>query len=71
MQPTEPHPDHLTDLYRLKAIERGGMQAIETSAMNAMWDALERGASKEEAERIFFSFFNNKSHEHPITHRRI
>lgn len=58
----EPHPDTLTDYYRLKAIEKGGKQAIETSAMNAMWYALDRGESKEEAEKIFFSFFNKQSH---------
>ena len=58
MHTPEPHPDTLTDYYRLKQIEKGGKQAIETSAMNAMWDALDRGESKEEAERIYFSFFN-------------
>lgn len=55
------HPDTAHDYYRLKAIEKGGKQAIETSAMNAMWDALDRGASKEEAEKVFFNHFN-KSH---------
>mgnify|MGYP000940121646 CR=1 FL=1 len=54
------HPDTLADLHRLKSISRGSKQAIETSAMNAMWDALDNGASKEEAEKVFFSFFNNK-----------
>jgi hypothetical protein len=52
------HPDTIQDYHRLKAIEKGSKQAIETSAMNAMWDAIERGESKEEASKIFFSFFN-------------
>ena len=62
MKQPEPHPDLPRDYYRLKEIERGSMQAIETSAMNAMWDALEEGRSREEAEKVFFSFFNYYSH---------
>lgn len=58
MSYTPEHPDTLTDYYRLKAIEKGSKQAIETSAMNAMWDAIEEGKGWEEAEKIFFSFFN-------------
>lgn len=55
------HPDTLQDYRRLKQIEKGGKQAIETTAMNAMYDALDEGRSREEAERIFFNHFN-KSH---------
>ena len=62
MRQPEPHPDTLADLHRLKSISRGSKQAIETSAMNAMYDALDSGASKEEAEKVFFSFFNNNGH---------
>jgi hypothetical protein len=57
------HPDTAQDYQRLKQIQRGGKQAIETTAMNAMWDAIEEGRSREEAEKIYFSFFNKKSHE--------
>jgi hypothetical protein len=60
------HPDHLTDLHALKQIQRGGMQAIETAAMNAMWDAIEQGKGREEAEEVFFKHFN-KSHEQRIS----
>lgn len=59
---TPEHPDTAQDYYRLKQIEKGGKQAIETSAMNAMWDAIDNGATKEEAEKIYFSFFNKTSH---------
>lgn len=62
MRQPEPHPDTITDLHRLNQISRGGKQAIETAAMNAMYDAIENGASKEEAEKVFFNHFN-KSHE--------
>lgn len=54
------HPDTLQDFYRLKSIEKGGMQALETTAMNAMCDAIEEGKGREEAEKVFFSFFNKK-----------
>ncbi len=59
---TPEHPDTLQDYHRLKQIEKGGKQALETAAMNAMWDAIDEGKGKEEAERIFFSFFNKQSH---------
>lgn len=57
------HPDTLTDYHRLKSIEKGGKQAIETTAMNAMWEALDNGAKREEAERIYFSFFNKGNND--------
>lgn len=56
------HPDTLQDYHRLKQIEKGGKQAIETSAMNAMHEAIDNGATREEAEKVFFSFFNKTSH---------
>lgn len=52
------HPDTLTDYYRLKQIKKGSKQAIEDRAMNAMYDAIERGESKEEAEKVFVNHFN-------------
>lgn len=48
-----PHPDHLTNQLSVKAITRGGRQAAEDVAMEAMWQALEQGRSKEEASQIF------------------
>lgn len=68
----ETHPDLHQDYHRLKQISRGGMEAIETSAMNAMWDALDNGATREEAQAIYFSFFNISSHEQrlPTTYDR-
>lgn len=59
MQRPEPHPDHLTDYATFKAIERGSKQAIEDKAIAAYMKAYEE-VGKEEAERIFFSFFNKK-----------
>lgn len=47
------HPDHTTDYRALKAIHRGGTQSADTAAMEAMWQAIERGGSKEDAEAIF------------------
>lgn len=63
MHSPEPHPDHHRDYHALNEITRGGRQAIEDQAMNAMYDALERGESKEEAEEIYFSFFNKTNHD--------
>lgn len=57
---TPDHPDTLHNYYRLKAIEKGGKQAIETTAMNAMHEAIDNGATREEAERIFFNHFNKE-----------
>jgi hypothetical protein len=47
------HPDTLHDYHTLKAIRRGGTQSADTAAMEAMWQAIEAGESKEEAETIF------------------
>lgn len=49
----EPHPDTLLNQAATKQITRGSRQAADTAAMNAMWEVLDRGGSKEEAERIF------------------
>lgn len=59
MQQT-PHPDHLTDYAAFKAVQRGSKQAIEDKAIEAYQKAYEE-QGKEEAEKVFFSFFNKKS----------
>lgn len=53
-----PHPDELKDWQAFKETQRGGRQAADTAAMKAMFDALDRGESKEEAERIFNDTYN-------------
>jgi hypothetical protein len=53
------HPDFLTNQTAVKAITRGGRQAADDQAMEAMWQAIERGASKEEAETIFSNTYRN------------
>jgi hypothetical protein len=55
----EPHPDELSDYYRLKQIRRGGQQSIEDKAIEAYHKAVDEGRGKEEAEKRYFSFFNN------------
>lgn len=55
----QPHPDALTDYRAFKAIRRGGNQAIEDKAIAEYMKAYEE-LGKEEAERIYFSFFNKK-----------
>lgn len=49
----QPHPDTLTNHQAIKQITRGGTQAADDMAIEAMWQALEKGASKEEANKIF------------------
>lgn len=62
MNQPEPHPDTSQAYHALKQIQRGAMQAVEDKAIDAYMRAYEE-VGKEEAERIYFSFFNNKSHE--------
>jgi hypothetical protein len=57
---TPEHPDHLSDYSRLKAIRRGSRQAIEDKAIEAYMKAFEE-AGREEAEAIYFSFFNKQN----------
>jgi hypothetical protein len=57
-----PHPDTLTDYRALKAIHRGGTQSADDKAMEAMWQAIERGESKEEAETIFSETYQKGLH---------
>jgi fructose-1,6-bisphosphatase/sedoheptulose 1,7-bisphosphatase-like protein len=47
------HPDELKDWQDLKALKRGSRQAADEAAMDAMWEALESGKSKEEVNKIF------------------
>jgi hypothetical protein len=51
------HPDTHTDYRALKQIRRGSLQSADTAAMNAMFDAIEAGKSRVEAERIFFNTY--------------
>lgn len=48
-----PHPDTLTTQQAVKQITRGGRQAADDQAMEAMWQALERREGKEEAKKVF------------------
>ena len=59
MQQT-PHPDTHLDYARFKAIQKGSKQAIEDKAIAAYMKAYEE-RGKEEAEKVFFSFFNKQS----------
>lgn len=58
---TPEHPDHLRDYHALKQIQRGGSQAIEDKAIDAYQKAFEE-QGREEAEKVFFSFFNKAKH---------
>lgn len=51
------HPDTLHDYHRLKQIQKGGQQAIEDKAIEAYMRTYEE-QGREEAEAIYFSFFN-------------
>lgn len=48
-----PHPDHLLHQQQARAITRGSRQAADTAAMEAMFDALDSGVGREEAEKVF------------------
>ena len=47
------HPDELQNQHATKQIARGGRQAADDKAMEAMFDAITAGKSKEEANKIF------------------
>lgn len=47
------HPDTLLHQQQIKQIRRGGTQAADTAAMEAMFDAITAGKSREEAEKVF------------------
>lgn len=57
---TPDHPDTITDYATFKAIQRGSKQAIEDQAIAAYMRAYEE-QGKEEAEKVFFSFFNKQN----------
>lgn len=56
-----PHPDLPRDFTRLKQISRGGMDAIENSAIAEYMRVFEE-RGREEAEKVFFNHFNKTSH---------
>jgi hypothetical protein len=58
----EPHPDLLVDYHAARQINRGGNQSADDKAMEAMWQAIERGESKEEAETIFSETYQKGLH---------
>lgn len=62
MRQPEPHPDTYTNQQAVRNLKYNGRQATTTAAMNAMYDALEEGKTRQEAEEIYCSYFN-KSHE--------
>ena len=53
------HPDEITNQTATKQMTRGGMQAADGQAMEAMWQALDSGKSKEEANQIFSQTYIN------------
>lgn len=53
----EPHPDLLADHHAAKQITRGGRQAADDVAMEAYWQALEAGKSKDEAGEIMIKTY--------------
>jgi hypothetical protein len=57
----EEHPDLPQAQQGAKRITRGGMQAIEDKAIAEYMKAYEE-RGREEAERIYFSFFNKIDH---------
>jgi len=57
-----PHPDYLPNQTAVKKITRGGRQAADDKAMEAMWQAIEQGRSKEEVNKIFSQTYINVLH---------
>lgn len=47
------HPDEHLHRDQVKAIIRGSRQSADTAAMEAMWEAIEAGKTREESETIF------------------
>jgi hypothetical protein len=58
----EPHPDELLNHHATRQITRGGNQAADDKAMEAMWQAIERRESKDEAETIFSETYQKGLH---------
>jgi hypothetical protein len=57
-----PHPDHLLHQQQVRSITRGGRQAADSAAMEAYYDAIEAGKSREEANKIFSQTYINVLH---------
>lgn len=55
------HPDTIPNQAATKRITRGGKQAIEDKAIAEYMRVFEE-YGREEAEKVFFSFFNKQSH---------
>jgi hypothetical protein len=53
----QPHPDALLDHHATRQITRGGTQAADDKAMEAYWQAIEAGKSKDEAGEIFIKTY--------------
>lgn len=51
------HPDELQAQQALKAITRGSRQSASTAAMEAFYDAIEAGKSKDEAGEVFIKTY--------------
>lgn len=51
------HPDLLAQQHAVKAITRGARQSADTAAMEAYYDAIEEGKSKDEAGEVFIKTY--------------
>ena len=60
-----PHPDQEKIQTAVKSITRGGRQAAESAAMEAMFDAISSGMSKGEAEKIFNDIYKQFLNKKP------
>jgi hypothetical protein len=58
----EPHPDLQEAYHAAKQITRGGNHAADDKAMEAYWQALESGKSKDEAGEIFIKTYQKVVH---------
>lgn len=54
---TTDHPDTLSDWESLKTIKTGGTQSADTAAMEAYYDAITEGMSKDEAGQVFIKTY--------------
>lgn len=54
---TPEHPDTLNNHRAVKQITRGSRQAADDAAMEAYWQAIERGESKDKAGEIFIKTY--------------
>lgn len=56
------HPDLLLQQSATKSITRGARQTADTAAMEAYYDAIEAGKSKDEAGELFIKTFQKMVH---------